>query len=50
MALVRLGGAGRLSMEGLLGSRGVRYSDPAFDAAELRTRRDALRKKRGVVH
>ncbi len=42
VALVRLGGAGRLSVEGLLGSRGVRYSDPAFDAAELRTHSAAL--------
>jgi hypothetical protein len=36
-ALVRLGGAGRMAVEGLLGSRSVHYSDPAFDAAELRT-------------
>lgn len=36
-ALVRLGGAGRMAVEGLLGSRAVHYSDPSFDAAELRT-------------
>jgi len=41
-ALVRLGGAGRLTVEGLLGGRGVHYSDPAFDAAELRTQSAAL--------
>ena len=36
-AVVRLGGAGRLAIEGLLGGRGVHYSDPAFDGSELRT-------------
>jgi hypothetical protein len=36
-AVVRLGGAGRLTLEGLLGGRGVHYSDPAFDSSELRT-------------
>jgi hypothetical protein len=41
-ALIRLGGAGRLTMEGLLGGRSVRYSDPAFDAAELRTQSAGL--------
>lgn len=41
-ALVRLGGAGRMSVEGQLGTRAVHYSDPAFDAAELRTRSAAL--------
>ena len=35
-ALVRLGGAAQLAIEGQLGGRGVSYSDPAFDAAELR--------------
>lgn len=41
-ALVRLGGAGRMSVEGQLGTRAVHYSDPAFDAAELRTQSAAL--------
>ena len=36
-ALARLGGAGRLSLEGALGTRQVDYSDPAYATAELRT-------------
>lgn len=41
-AVVRLGGVGRLAVEGLLGGRGVRYTDPAFDSAELQTNSAAL--------
>jgi hypothetical protein len=41
-ALVRLGGAGLLSLEGQIGVRSVDFSDPAFDSAELRSRSASL--------
>lgn len=41
-ALVRLGGTGRLSVEGQLGGRSVNYSDPSFDDFELRTNSGSL--------
>ena len=42
VALVRLGGAGLLSLEGQIGARSVDYSDPAFDSADLRSRSASL--------
>lgn len=41
-AVVRLGGSGQLSVEGQWGGRGVSYSDPGFDGAELRTNSASL--------